>query len=142
MSRPPASSEEKNMMKNGIVSVTRAICVGALVIAPVLAQNPPPAGQSQSTKGAVIKGKAPVNIVMKLVGLGIALALIPNTSLGARAMADAAFGKLNVKVLVNVYGTSVAKLGMLVLACISRVPTVGVPEHISGQNGHGRLTRT
>jgi hypothetical protein len=57
-------------------------------------------------------------------------------------MADAAFCKLNVMVLVNVYGTSVAKLGKLVLACISRVPTVGVPEHISGQNGHGRLTRT
>src|SRR5262249_13896085 len=49
------------MMKNRILSVTRAIGIGALVIAPVLAQNPPPAGQSQSTKGAVIKGKAPVN---------------------------------------------------------------------------------
>jgi hypothetical protein len=83
-------------------------------------------------KPRATKGKAPVNIVMKLVGLGIALALIPNTSLGARAMADAAFGKLNVKVLVNVYGTSVAKLGMLVLACISRVPTVGMPAHIRG----------
>jgi zinc protease len=48
-------------MKNRIVSVTRVIALGALVTAPVLAQNPPPAGQSQSTKGAVIKGKAPVN---------------------------------------------------------------------------------
>jgi hypothetical protein len=30
-------------------------------MAPVLAVNPPPAGQSQSTKGAVVKGKAPVS---------------------------------------------------------------------------------
>ena len=48
-------------MKNRIVSVTRVIALGALIMAPVLAQNPPPAGQSQSTKGAVIKGKAPVS---------------------------------------------------------------------------------
>jgi zinc protease len=48
-------------MKNRIVSVTRVIALGALVMPPVLAQNPPPAGQSQSTKGAVIKGKAPVS---------------------------------------------------------------------------------
>jgi len=48
-------------MKNRIVSVTTVIALGALVMAPVLAQNPPPAGQSQSTKGAVIKGKAPVS---------------------------------------------------------------------------------
>src|SRR5215471_1701299 len=48
-------------MKKRIFSAARVIIFGALVTAPVLAQNPPPAAQSQSTKGAVIKGKAPVS---------------------------------------------------------------------------------